>query len=87
VRLVNERYSGIELPGEELATRSFQTSVRWNARQVAGFVRTWSAVPIFIEATKRDPVPELEAEVEAAFGGPDIARDLSFPLYLRAARL
>jgi len=87
VRLVDERYTGIELPGEELTTPSFQASVRWNARQVASFVRTWSAVPIFMDATKRDPVPELEAEVEAAFGGPDIARDLSFPLYLRAARL
>ena len=87
VRLVDERYSGIELPGEELTTPSFHASVRWNARQVASFVRTWSAVPIYIDATKRDPVPTLEAEVEAAFGGPDIARDLSFPLYLRAARL
>jgi hypothetical protein len=87
VRLVDERYTGIELPGEELTAPSFHASVRWNARQVASFVRTWSAVPVFIEATNRDPVPELEAEVEAAFGGPDLARDLSFPLYLRAARL
>jgi ubiquinone/menaquinone biosynthesis C-methylase UbiE len=86
VRLVDERYSGIELPGEELAAPSFQASVRWDARQVARFVRTWSVVPTFIEATKRDPVPALEAEIEAAFGGPDIARDLSFPLYLRVAR-
>ena len=87
VRLVDERYSGIALPGEELAAPSFHASVRWNAKQVAGFVRTWSVVPLFVEAEKFDPVPALEAQVEAAFGGPDIARDLSFPLYLRAARL
>jgi ubiquinone/menaquinone biosynthesis C-methylase UbiE len=87
VRLVDDRYAGIELPGEEIEPPSFHTTVRWNARQVAGFVRSWSAVPIYIEATKRDPVPELLAAVEAAFGGPDVVRELSFPLYVRAARL
>jgi SAM-dependent methyltransferase len=87
VRLVDERYAGIHLPGEELNPPSFHSTVRWNAGQVAGFVRTWSAVPIYIGATKRDPVPELEAEIAAAFGGPDVVRELSFPLYVRAARL
>jgi hypothetical protein len=44
-------------------------------------------VPGYIAATHTDPIPELEAAVAAAFGGPDVVRELHFPLYIRAARL
>jgi hypothetical protein len=61
--------------------------VRWNARNVARFAASWSAVPGYVAATRTDPIPELEAAVGAAFGGPDVVRELHFPLYIRAARL
>ena len=87
VRLVDDRFAGIELPGRELAPPALYATVRWSARNVAQFAASWSAVPGYIAATGKDPIPELEAEVAAAFGGPDVVRELSFPLYIRAARL
>ena len=75
VRLVDEGFAGIELPGGALSVPAFHATVRW------------SAVPGYIAATHSDPIPELEAAVTAAFGGPDVARELHFPLYIRAARL
>ena len=60
--------------------------VRWNAHQAAQFASTWSTVPSYIAATGRDPIPELEATIERAFGGPDVVRELHFPLYVRATR-
>ena len=87
VRLVDDRFAGIHLPGRELAAPSLHSAVRWNARQVAQFVATWSSVPGYIAATHTDPIPGLEAEVAAAFGGPEVVRELHFPLYIRATRL
>jgi len=85
--LVDDRFAGLDLPGRELAAPSLHSTVRWNARQVARFVASWSSVPAYIAATHADPVPAVEAAVAAAFGGPDVVRELHFPLYIRAARL
>jgi SAM-dependent methyltransferase len=87
VRLVDDGFAGIELPGREIPAPPFFATVRWNAGQVAKFAASWSAVPAYIAATNRNPIPELEAEVVAAFGGPDVVRTLRFPLYIRASRL
>jgi SAM-dependent methyltransferase len=87
VRLVDDRFAGLALPGEELNAPAFHATVRWSARQVAQFAASWSSVPTYIAATGKDPIPELEAEVAAAFGGPDVIRELHFPLYVRASRL
>jgi hypothetical protein len=37
--------------------------------------------------TKRDPVNDLVDAVEDALGGGDSVQELSWPVYLRAARL
>ena len=87
VLLVDGRFAGVELPGREIAAPSLQSIVRWSARHVAQFAASWSSVPGYIAATGTDPIPELEAEVAAAFGGPDVVRELHFPLYIRASRL
>jgi len=86
-RLVDDRYRGIVLPGEPLTAPSFRVSVRWRARDVLRFVRTWSGVQSFIEATGRDPVADLEGAVEKAMGGGERVREIRWPLYLLAARL
>lgn len=86
-RLVDDRYGGIVLPGEPLASPSFRVSVRWRARDVLRFVRTWSGVQSFLEETGRDPVADLEGPVEEAMGGDERVREIRWPLYLRAARL
>lgn len=87
VRLVDDGFAAIELPGEDIPAPSFFATVRWSARQVAKFAASWSSVPAYIAATNTNPIPELEAEVAAAFGGPDVVRELRFPLYVRAFRL
>jgi SAM-dependent methyltransferase len=86
-RMVDARYAGIRLPGEELSTPSFRASASWNARQVLSFLKTWSGVQSYMAATKRDPVPDLLAPIETALGGADTVRLVTWPLYLRAARL
>jgi len=86
-RMVDARYEGLSLPGEPLAAPSFRVSVRWNADQALRFVRTWSGVQSYMAVTHKDPVREIEGSVRRALGGGDSAVELSWPLYVRAARL
>lgn len=87
VLLVDDGFAGLSLPGAEIPAPSFFAAVRWSARQVAQFAASWSSVPAYIAATTNNPIPELEAEVAAVLGSPDIVRELRFPLYVRASRL
>jgi SAM-dependent methyltransferase len=85
-RMVDARYEGISLPGEPLAPPPFRVSVRWNADRWLRFVRTWSGVQSYLAAVGKDPVLEIEGAVRKALGGGDAPVELSWPLYIRAAR-
>ena len=85
-RLVDARYTGLTLPGQELPTPELNVSVRWSADDVLRFVRTWSGVQSYIAAGKDDPVARLAPAVRDLFGGDDTTLDVNWPLYIRAAR-
>jgi SAM-dependent methyltransferase len=86
VKLVDERYETLELPGEPLEPPPLWVSVRWSADQVLRYVRTWSGVEEYRKATGKDPVVAIERAVKKALGG-DAPVTLRFPLYVRASRL
>ena len=83
-RMVDARYTGLALPGEEITAPQLAVSVRWSAADVIRFIRTWSGVHAYIAAKKEDPVDRVAPAIEEAFGGGVL--DLRFPLYIRAAR-
>jgi hypothetical protein len=85
-RMVDARYEGLSLPGEPLKAPSFSITVRWNADQVLRFVRTWSGVQSYVAVVQKDPVAAIEGAIAGALGGGDSAAELSWPLYIRAAR-
>jgi ubiquinone/menaquinone biosynthesis C-methylase UbiE len=86
-RMVDARYEGLSLPGEPLKPPPLSVSTRWNAHQVMRFIRTWSGVQAYITVAGKDPVVEIEEAIRAALGGGDSAVELTWPLYVRAARL
>ena len=51
------------------------------------YLRTWSAVKRYEKATGKDPLDEVRADLEAAWGDPARERTLRWPIFLRAARL
>ncbi len=86
-RLVDDRYEGIVLPGEPLESPPFALSVHWTESEILDFVRTWSGVQSYIEASGEDPVKWLAPEIARICGSPDLRHTLRWPLYLRASRL
>jgi SAM-dependent methyltransferase len=86
-RLVDDRYRAIRLPGEAILAAAFSVSVQWTVAQMLDFVRTWSGVQAYIQATGRDPVTDLSPTLEEVWGSAQAVREVRWPLYLRASRV
>ena len=85
-RMVDSHYDSLTLPGKALRSPAFRATVRWSAEEVLRFVRTWSGVQSYMEATKQDPVEQIAGAVREAFGSDDSVQEVSWPLYIRAAQ-
>jgi SAM-dependent methyltransferase len=86
-RLVDDRYGAIELPGRRLEAPEFTVSASWNLTQILDFVRTWSGVQSYMEATGEDPVASLAPQIERVCGSRDAVHQLRWPVYMRASVL
>jgi len=86
-RLVDDRYGSIRLPGEPIVAPAFVVSVRWTAARMLAFIRTWSGVQAYIQATGSDPIPSISPRITALWDGSDTVREVRWPLYLLASRL
>jgi hypothetical protein len=61
--------------------------MRWTLRELAGYLRTWSATNRYVAEQRSDPVAEVEKELERHWGQPEQVRLIRWPLYVRAGRL
>jgi SAM-dependent methyltransferase len=84
--LVESGYRQVEFPFEELALPPMRLEAAMTLPALANYVRTWSAVLRFHEATGSDPVAALEAALRPLWGDPDRPREVRWPLAVRAGR-
>lgn len=81
-RHVDEGYANLPFPFRTIPAPEFNIRVNWNADDVCGFLNTWSAIPVFIEKYRYDPIPEFKRKLKEAWGTPEI-KEIIFPLYLK----
>ena len=86
-RQIEERYSGVQLPGAPLEVPAWRMTANWPLAHLLGYVGSWSAVRRYRAATGDDPMPALSATLAAQWGDPDAARAIHWPLVVRATRL
>lgn len=82
-RLVEDGYRSLPFPFDEIRPPSFAMSASWSLRQLAGYLRTWSAVVRFEQRSARDPTGIIAKSLQAAWGEPDSRRRVEWPLALR----
>lgn len=85
-RIVEERYRSVEFPFIEIAHPAFDMHAEWTRAQLAGYVRTWSAVRARAGREGRDPVVELERELADVWPDADEQRLVRWPLFMRVGR-
>jgi SAM-dependent methyltransferase len=86
-RLVDEGYRSVEFPFTEIETPAFMMRERWTLGQLMGYIRTWSATSRYIELRNEDPTVEFAAQLAAAWGNPESAREVEWPLAVRMGRV
>jgi SAM-dependent methyltransferase len=83
--IVEQEYAGICMPGRELTAPKLTMSLAWQADDMLGFLRTWSACHRYKATHGEDPVSLISAELKAAWGAAD--RTVEWPLNLKVRRL
>jgi SAM-dependent methyltransferase len=82
-RLVEEGYRTLAFPFEEFAPPRFQMVHSWDLEHLLGYLGSWSSVQRYRTRTGLDPLDLIRADLEAAWGDAQRARDVTWPLHLR----
>lgn len=84
-RHVENGYADLAFPFRELAPPVCAMAVDWNLDDLAGYLRSWSAVSRYRERYGSDPVPLLTAQLAPLWG--ETRRRVVWPLSIKAGRL
>jgi SAM-dependent methyltransferase len=82
----DDAYRSIPFPFEEIHVPPMHIDVHWTLDQFMGYLYSWSSVQNYIKANGNNPLDLLLPELSKAWGDAG-ARDLVFPLFLRAGRI
>ena len=85
-RYIDEGYRTIPFPFPEIEPPAFFLAHRWTLAEQLGYLRTWSATRRYREANGDDPVARIEPALTAAWGDPEVPREIRWPVFLRVAR-
>lgn len=84
---VEDGYRRLPFPFDEIGdVPRFQMQLDWTLPQYLDYLRSWSASQRYLRETGRDAVAGLEARFAAAWGDPAAAREVRWPLSVRAGR-
>lgn len=85
-KFVDEEYTTVPFPYDELHPMKFSIDVQWTKEDLEGYLGTWSSLQHFIRANGYSPVPEFCRSVETIWQD-DGPRKFSFPVFLRLGRI
>lgn len=86
-RHVENGYAELAFPYAPIAAPAFEMRCDWTLEQYLAYLRTWSATQRYLRARGEDPVSQLAPDFARAWGEPQCARAVHWPLGLRVGRV
>ncbi len=83
-RHVEQAYASLPFPFNRIQTPAFVMQHEWRLADLLGYLGSWSAVQRYRAATGHDPIEELSVRLAAAWGDPESARRVVWPLVVLA---
>ncbi|MFN2637678.1 MAG: class I SAM-dependent methyltransferase [Gemmatimonadaceae bacterium] len=83
-QLLLDGYRTVEFPFREVEMPRLVLEKRWTLEELAGYIRSWSAVGRYSEAMRTDAVADLQNDLAAVWGEPQMPRLVQWPLHIRA---
>ena len=84
--LIDEAYAGFDWPFPALDVPAFELRAQWTLPRLLGYFASYSASKRCREATGSDPVAAHAPALTAAWGDPDVPREVRWPLFVHARR-
>ncbi|HJT46053.1 MAG TPA: class I SAM-dependent methyltransferase [Chthoniobacterales bacterium] len=82
-RALIDKFEVIPFPFPERETPQFEIVAEWDLEHLVGYLRSWSSTQRFIATTNRNPLDEIAADIEKAWGKPQHTKRIVWPLALR----
>lgn len=82
---IDNHFRSIEFPFNEISVPLFSFTKEWTMDELAGYLKTWSAVRKFMAATDRDPVEGVIRQLEVFRSARTFK--VTFPLFMRMGRV
>ncbi|MCU0699696.1 MAG: class I SAM-dependent methyltransferase [Myxococcaceae bacterium] len=86
-RFVDDGYASLPFPFAPVSFPSVSMRAQWDLDGVLGYVRTWSAVQAAVREGRHELVDTFAETFSRAWGDRSMARELEWPLSIRAGRL
>ena len=86
-RHIEAAYQSIPFPFEEQEAPKLTLTMDWTLADVVGYLRTWSASQRYREQVGTDPIREVEGNLRAAWGDPEMVRTMHWPAPMRIGRV
>ena len=81
---VEQKYRELPFPYKRLETPSFEMSHSWYFAQAYAYIGTWSSSQTYMKTLGRDPCELVADELLAAWGDPDVKREVRWPMTVLA---
>ncbi len=85
-KFVDNSYSDIAFPFEQIATPAFAIRAEWTFDHLAGYFTSWSATQKFIREKGTDPVVPFMASLRALWPEGQI-KPVVFPIFIKVGRV
>lgn len=86
-KLVKENYKTIPFPFDEIPAPKFEMHTLRTLDHLLGYFNTWSAVQRYIAKHSADPVDKIQEEMLKAWGEREVARKITWPLFVQVGRV
>jgi ubiquinone/menaquinone biosynthesis C-methylase UbiE len=85
-KLVDEHYSNIPFPFEQIPAPTFHHKVSWTLEQFTGYVTSWSATQKYTKERGSDPVIDFKQQLQP-YWSKEETKTVTFPLFLKLGRI
>lgn len=85
-RHVENGYTNVPFPFDELKPPKLAMQERWSLDRLLGYFRSWSATGRYVKENGEDPVTALRERMLPLWGNPETPRLVDWPLAIRVGR-
>ncbi|WP_207798992.1 class I SAM-dependent methyltransferase [Taibaiella soli] len=85
-RYIDEAYTTIPFPFQEIPSPIFDLTDEWTLDQLLGYLGTWSSVHHYREQKKEDPIDIIRPQLAAVWDKTEVKK-MIWPVYLRLGKV